>query len=82
MATPARRILTTLIVSSLLTAGCAQLKEAGRTIGHTTRDVTRTIGHGAREVVSDIGDGIRDTTKSGAEEVKKTVKPSSTPAEY
>lgn len=31
-------------------SGCAHIKEAGRTIGHTTRDVTREIGHGTRDV--------------------------------
>jgi hypothetical protein len=38
---------------------CAELKEAGRTIGHTTRNVTRDvvtdIGHGTRRVVNSIG---------------------------
>ena len=62
--------------------GCAQLKEAGRTIGHTTRDVTRSIGHGTRDVARDIGDGVRDATNSASEEVKKAVKPSGTSSEY
>ena len=29
------------------------IKEAGRTIGHTTRDVTREIGHASRDGFSD-----------------------------
>jgi hypothetical protein len=72
---------------------CAQLKEAGRTIGHTTRDVTTAIGHGARDVtkeighgtrdvVRDVGDGARDATNSASEEVKKVVKPSGSSSEY
>jgi len=38
-----------LILGSLL-GGCADIKEAGRTVGHTTRDVTREIGHTTRDV--------------------------------
>ena len=70
---------------------CVQLKEAGRTIGHTTRDVTKEIGHGAREitreighgtrdVTRDIGEGARDATNAAAEGVKKLVMP--VPSEY
>ena len=72
---------------------CAPLKETGRTIGHTTRDVTtgighgardvtREIGHGTRDVVRDIGGGTRDATNAGAAEVKKVVKPAPAPSEY
>ncbi|WP_265468168.1 hypothetical protein [Aeromonas salmonicida] len=43
-----------------LTSGCADIKEAGRTVGHTTRDVTREIGHGTRDTVKKIGDGLND----------------------
>ena len=70
------------LFAGILLIGCAQLKEAGRTIGHTTRDVTRSIGHGTRDVVRDIGDGARDATNSASEEVKKVVKPSGTSSEY
>ena len=82
MLNPAVKIVFTLTLAGGFLPGCAQIKEAGRTIGHTTRDVTREIGHGTREVVNDVGDGIRDTTKSASEEVKKAVKPSSSPSEY
>lgn len=44
-------------------AGCADLKSAGRTIGHTTRDVTRDIGHATRDVTRDIGHATRDAAK-------------------
>lgn len=33
------------------------IKEAGRTIGHTTRDVTREIGHAFRDGFSDDDKG-------------------------
>ena len=70
---------------------CGQIKEAGRTIGHTTRDVskeighnardiTRKIGHGTRDVIRTIGAGARDATNGAADEVKKVVKPA--PSEY
>jgi hypothetical protein len=73
--------------------GCAPLKEAGRTIGHTTRDVTteighgardvtREIGHGTRDVVRKVGEGARDATNTAAEEVKKVVKPTPAESEY
>jgi hypothetical protein len=78
---PEKTVFLALLAGVFLT-GCAQLKETGRTIGHTTRDVAREIGHGTRELVHDVGDGVRDTTKSAAEEVKKAVKPGSTPSEY
>ncbi|MGV2702250.1 UNVERIFIED_CONTAM: hypothetical protein MT382_00660 [Aeromonas salmonicida] len=46
-----------------LISGCADIKEAGRTVGHTTRNVTREIGHTTRDVTREIGHGTRDTVK-------------------
>ena len=43
---------------------CSEMKSAGRTVGHTTRDVTRTIGHTTRHVTKQIGHGTRDTVTS------------------
>lgn len=34
--------------------GCAEFKEAGRTIGHTTRDVTTAIGHASRDAAKSV----------------------------
>jgi hypothetical protein len=51
--------------------GCSDMKSAGKTIGHTTRDVTREIGHTTRDVTRDIGHGTRDAVtgvKDGWEE--------------
>lgn len=53
------------------TTGCAQFKEAGRTVGHTTRDVTREIGHTTRDVTREIGHGTRDTVKKVGDEISK-----------
>jgi hypothetical protein len=48
----------------LYLSACAEFKEAGRTIGHTTRDVTREIGHGTRDAAKSIGRGTKRVVKS------------------
>jgi hypothetical protein len=48
-----------LVVLGYLLSACAQLKEAGRTIGHTTRDVARDVGHGTRDAAKTVGEGIK-----------------------
>ena len=86
-------IVFVLILACGFMYGCTQVKEAGRTVGHTTRDVTTEIGHGARDVTREIGHGTRDVvrevgggtvkaTKAATEEVKKVVKPAPAPSEY
>lgn len=52
-------IISVLISLTGLLASCAEVKEAGRTIGHTTRNVTREIGHGSRDTVKAIGRGTK-----------------------
>lgn len=47
------------------------IKEAGRTIGHTTRDVTREIGHASRDATREVGHAFRDDEKGKAEGDKK-----------
>lgn len=49
-----------LLITVVLLAGRAELKGVGRTIGHTTRDVTREIGHGTRDTVNGIGNEIKN----------------------
>ena len=93
MSRPAVKFVFVLVLACGFVCGCAQIKEAGRTIGHTTRDVTTEIGHGARDVTREIGHGTRDAvrevtggtreaTKTETEEVKKVVKPVPVPSEY
>jgi hypothetical protein len=93
MVTAAIRFAFVLALVGASFSGCAQVKETGRTIGHTTRDVTTEIGHGARDVtreighgtrdaVRDIGEGTRDATKAGTEQVKKVVRPERDGSEY
>ena len=43
------------------------IKEAGRTIGHTTRDVTREIGHASRDATREVGHAFRDGDKGKTE---------------
>jgi hypothetical protein len=91
--TATMKFVFVLILACGLLYGCTQVKEAGRTVGHTTRDVATEIGHGARDVTREIGHGTRDAvrgvgggtleaTKAPAEEVKKVVKPAPAPSEY
>jgi hypothetical protein len=58
------------LFSSGLLSSCAEFKDAGRTIGHTTRNVTREIGHGSRDVARDIGHGTRRVVKTIGQEIK------------
>ena len=52
------------VILLLGVGACSEMKSAGRTVGHTTRDVTRTIGHTTRDVTKQIGHGTRDTVTS------------------
>ena len=52
------------VVLLLGVGACSEMKSAGRTVGHTTRDVTRTIGQTTRDVTKQIGHGTRDTVTS------------------
>lgn len=63
------------IFSAGLLSSCAELKEAGRTIGHTTHNVTREIGHGTRDVAREIGHGTRRVVDSIGQETKEVGKP-------
>jgi hypothetical protein len=62
MFNPSGRIAFLICVGCFV-SGCAQIKEAGRTIGHTTRDATKEIGHTTRDVTREIGHGARDVTR-------------------
>jgi hypothetical protein len=54
----------TLIVVPCLFSACAEFKEAGRSVGNTTRNVTTDIGHGSRETFHVIGKGTKRVVKS------------------
>lgn len=60
------------ITSGLIILSCAELKQAGRDIGHGTRDAAKAIGHGTRDAAKAIGHGTRDAVKAVGKGVKKT----------
>ena len=47
------------------------IKEAGRSIGHATRDITREIGHTTRDTTKEIGHAFRDGTSDKKDAGKK-----------
>lgn len=49
-------------------SACAHFKEAGRTIGHTTRNVTREIGHGTRDAAKAVGHGVKKVVRSATDD--------------
>lgn len=61
------KFFTCLAMSCLLSA-CAEFKEAGRSIGNTTKNVTTDIGHGSRDTVQAIGRGTKRVVKSVTED--------------
>jgi predicted small secreted protein len=62
------KIAFSFILSGCLLAACATIKEAGRIIGHTTRDVTRAIGHGTRDAAKTVGEGVKKIVKSAPDD--------------
>ena len=62
------KIAFLLVLSGYLLSACAQVKEAGRTIGHTTRDVARAIGHGTREAAKSVGEGVKKVVRSAPDD--------------
>lgn len=49
--------------SSALQDGVEAIKNTGKTIGHTTRDVTKKIGHATRDTTTEIGHATRDAAR-------------------
>lgn len=54
-----KAMLILMLVTCSLVSACAEVKQAGRTVGHTTRDVAKLIGHGTRDAAKDIGRGTK-----------------------
>jgi predicted small secreted protein len=54
-----KAMLIVMLVTCFLVSACAEVKQAGRTVGHTTRDVAKEIGHGTRDAAQDIGRGTK-----------------------
>ena len=62
------KIIFSLVLLGCFLSACAQVKETGRTIGHTTRDVTRAIGHGTRDAAKAVGEGVKKVVKPAPED--------------
>lgn len=58
----------TFLAMLCLLSACAEFKEAGQSIGHTTKNVTTDIGHGSRDTVQAIGRGTKRVVKSITED--------------
>jgi len=64
---PVLSVIVVILTTCLLSA-CAQIKETGRTIGHTTRDVATAIGHGTRDAAKAVGEGVKKVVTSAPED--------------
>ncbi len=62
---------TILLASLVILSGCAELKETGRIIGDTTKEVTTEIGHATRDTTKAIGHASRDAVKSVNDDLSK-----------
>ncbi|WP_333873339.1 hypothetical protein [Methylobacter sp.] len=70
-----RKLLILLFMCSTeLLSSCAEFKEAGRTIGHTVRNVTREVGHGTRDAAKEIGHGTRRVVSGIGQETQDKAK--------
>ncbi|MFT5235609.1 MAG: hypothetical protein ACI8SK_000717 [Shewanella sp.] len=52
-------------------SACAELKETGRAIGQSTKEVTTDIGHATRDATKAIGHASRDAVKSVNDDLSK-----------
>jgi hypothetical protein len=62
------KIVFLFVLSGCVLSACAQVKEAGRTIGHTTRDAARAIGHGTRDAARAVGEGVKKVVRSAPDD--------------
>ncbi|NMH64677.1 hypothetical protein [Shewanella salipaludis] len=68
------RLFNTLIISALTLASlaaCADLKQAGSSIGHAAKDTTKAIGHATRDTTKAVGHASRDAVISVKEDLSK-----------
>ncbi len=56
--------MTFSLIASFVLLGCAEMKQAGKEIGHATRDATTAIGHATRDTTKAIGHASRDAVTS------------------
>lgn len=59
------------LITALLLLGCADLKQAGKDVGHATRDAATAIGHATRDTTKAIGHASRDAVVSVHDELSQ-----------
>ncbi|MBD0788700.1 hypothetical protein HUO09_20320 [Vibrio sp. Y2-5] len=59
------------LITTLLLLGCADLKQAGKEVGHATRDAATAIGHATRDTTKAIGHASRDAVVSVHDELSQ-----------
>ncbi|WP_165309974.1 hypothetical protein [Vibrio ziniensis] len=59
------------LFTTLLLLGCAELKQAGKEVGHATRDATTAIGHATRDTTKAIGHASRDAVTNISNDLSK-----------
>ncbi|MCG9696041.1 hypothetical protein [Shewanella sp. Isolate11] len=65
------KILIAAFTLVIAITGCAEMKEAGRDIGHATKEVTTDIGHATRDATKSVGHASRDAAKSVKQDLSK-----------
>lgn len=60
-------LLVGVVSFGTLLSGCVELKQAGRTVGHTSRDVAKDVGHASRDVAKDISRGAARVLSEAAQ---------------
>lgn len=60
--------LLLLVAAGCTLSGCVELKDAGRTVGHTSKEVAKDIGHASRDVAEDISRGTKRVVREIAKE--------------
>ena len=64
---PCARGVALLLICVVLSA-CVEIKQSGRVVGHTARDVSREIGHGSRDIAREVSKGAKRIFQSAPEE--------------
>ena len=64
---PCARGVALFLICVALSA-CVEIKQSGRIVGHTARDVGREIGHGSRDIAREVSKGAKRLAKSAPEE--------------
>ncbi|MGY2574127.1 hypothetical protein [Vibrio sp. C8] len=66
-----RNLLICSLTATFFMMGCAEMKQAGKEIGHATRDATTAVGHATRDTTKAIGHASRDAVISVHDELSQ-----------